>query len=132
VTPAAQAKSVDLLLDHPEELGPCHTDAPRVEQILVNLLTNAIRHSPPGAPVRIRVHHEGGTLGMDVADEGRGIPPENLDHVFDVYYTKAGEEGQGVGLGLPLSRRLARLLGGDLVAANRPEGGAVFTLILPL
>jgi signal transduction histidine kinase len=132
VTPAAQAKSIKLLVDHPEEFGPCHTDANRVEQILVNLLTNAIRHSPAGGPVQITVRNDGGTLRVEVADAGRGIPAENLEHVFDIYYTKAGEEGSGVGLGLPLSRRLARVLGGDLLAANGPEGGAVFSLILPL
>jgi two-component system sensor histidine kinase KdpD len=98
----------------------------------VNLLTNAIRHSPDGSTAWVTVSHEPGQLLVRVLDEGVGIPAENLDRVFDIYYTKAGEEGAvGIGLGLPLSRRLARLLGGDLTAGNRETGGAVFTLRLP-
>lgn len=132
VTPAAAAKDVTLRIEHDQPLPSCRTDSHRVEQILVNLLTNAIRHTPPGSTVGVSVSAAEATLRVAVTDEGPGIPEAHLEHVFDVYYTKAGEEGHGVGLGLPLSRRLARLLGGDLAAANRPDGGAAFTLILPL
>jgi signal transduction histidine kinase len=132
VTPAASAKGVTLSVDHQQEIPACRTDAHRVEQILVNLLTNAIRHTPPGSTVSIEVRKDDGRLRVAVSDMGPGIPEDHREHVFDVYYTKAGEEGHGVGLGLPLSRRLARLLGGDLTVSNGPSGGAIFTLILPL
>jgi signal transduction histidine kinase len=132
VTPAAHGRGIAVHREAPADPCSCHTDAHRVEQILVNLLTNAIRHSPDGSQVWVTVTHEPGQLLVRVLDEGVGIPAENLDRVFDIYYTKAGEEGAvGIGLGLPLSRRLARLLGGDLTAANRETGGAVFTLRLP-
>jgi len=132
VTPAAVAKGVTLQLSHAEPIPACRTDAHRVEQILVNLLGNAIRHTPPDSTVGLSVSKGGGCLQVTVTDEGPGIPEAHREHVFDVYYTKVGEEEHGVGLGLPLSRRLARLLGGDLTATDRPEGGAAFTLLLPL
>jgi len=132
VTPAAQAKGVRLQVNHDEPIPACRTDAHRVEQILVNLLTNAIRHTPANSTVGLTIRKGSAGLLVTVADEGPGIPETYLEHVFDVYYTKAGDEGHGVGLGLPLSRRLARLLGGDLTAGSRPEGGAAFTLTLPL
>ena len=74
----------------------------------------------------------GGRFVVDVMDQGPGVAADQLPHVFDVYYTKPGPDGMGVGLGLPLARRLALLLHGDLLAGNRPTGGAVFTLELPL
>ena len=132
VTPAAQGKDLRVDIIHEIEVNACRTDAHRVEQILVNLLTNAIRHTPAGTAVEVEVRNEPGQLVVSVGDQGGGIASDNLETVFDVYHTKAGEEGRGVGLGLPLSRRLARLLGGDLSAGNRPAGGALFTLRLPL
>ena len=132
VTPAATARNVNIDVIESDVLPACHTDPHRVEQILVNLLTNAIRHTREGTTVQIRFGQGPGELRLSVADEGQGIAPEMLDRVFDVYYTKPGEEGRGIGLGLPLSRRLARLLGGDLQAANLPTGGAEFTLRLPI
>ena len=132
VTPAATAKDVHIDVVEGEIAPACHTDPHRVEQILVNLLTNAIRHTRDGSTVELRFEEGPDELRIRVLDEGQGIAPEMLDRVFDVYYTKPGEEGRGIGLGLPLSRRLARLLGGDLQAANRPTGGAEFTLRLPL
>jgi len=132
VTPAATARRVRIDVQVPEGLPGCRTDSHRVEQILVNLLTNAIRHTPEATTVEVRLEKDSDELRLKVADQGQGIAPETIEHVFDVYYTKPGEEGRGIGLGLPLSRRLARLLGGDLQATNRPEGGAEFTLRLPL
>jgi signal transduction histidine kinase len=67
-----------------------------------------------------------------IRDEGPGVPPEDVERVFDVYQTKAGEEGKGSGLGLPLSRRLARLLGGELSAVADNGGGGCFVLRLPV
>jgi signal transduction histidine kinase len=66
-----------------------------------------------------------------IEDEGHGIATADIDRIFDVYQTKAVEEGQGTGLGLPLSRRLARLLGGELRAIPRPGVGGCFLLALP-
>jgi signal transduction histidine kinase len=103
-----------------------------VEQILVNLLGNAIKHSPAGSTVRVSLGVDSGNVTFTIEDEGSGISPGDVERVFDVYQTKAVEEGQGTGLGLPLSRRLARLLGGELKAISRPGVGGCFILELPM
>lgn len=130
VTPAAQARNVTIEADLPENLPSCHTDASRVEQILVNLLANAVRHTPEGSTVRVSVAAAGDRIIFRVRDAGSGIPEPELERIFDIYVTKPGEAQQGVGLGLPLSRRLARLLGGELHAVASPAGGE-FVLELP-
>jgi len=131
ITPAAQAKGVELVVDVTGELPVCRTDPHRVEQILLNLLTNAIRHTPNDSQVRVEVQSLDGKARISIADQGPGVDAGAVEEIFDVYMTKAGEEGQGTGLGLPLSRRLARLLGGELQAVAR-KGGGYFTLDLPL
>jgi signal transduction histidine kinase len=102
-----------------------------VEQILVNLLRNAIRHSPRGKTVTAEASREDGGIRFRISDQGPGIAPGEEERIFDVYVTTAGEERMGAGLGLPLSRRLARLLRGDLVSDSRPGEGGLFVLRLP-
>jgi signal transduction histidine kinase len=131
ITPAAQAKGVELVVDVVGEMPVCRTDPHRVEQILLNLLTNAIRHTPNNSQVRVEVQSIGGKARISILDQGPGIDESAVEQIFDVYMTNAGEEGQGTGLGLPLSRRLARLLGGELQAVAR-KGGGYFFLDLPL
>jgi signal transduction histidine kinase len=131
VTPAATGRGIRIATQY-QEIPTCLTDPHRVEQILVNLLANALRHSPDGSEVLIEVKDAGDRIVTDVSDRGPGIPEANLDHIFDLYFTKGTQDGTGVGLGLPLSRRLARLLGGELTAANQADGGARFHLELPL
>lgn len=130
VTPAAQARSVTLEVEIAPAVSTCQTDANRLEQILVNLLGNAIRHTPEATPVRVRIANRNGRVAFHVMDSGPGVPESELEQVFDIYVTKAGEESRGAGLGLPLSRRLARLLGGELRALPKRDGGG-FLLELP-
>ena len=129
VTPLIESNSIRLVVDTPERVGTIQTDAHRVEQILINLLGNAIRHAPPGSLITIRVLLRNSRVQIEVLDEGPGVAEDELDRIFDIYQTK-GHEG-GVGLGLPLSRRLARLLGGDLRAEARVGMGGCFILELP-
>lgn len=131
VTPSAVAKHIEIVFSVHENLATCYTDAHRVEQILVNLLGNAVRHSPEGAPITVTAFTTDDSFVVLVDDQGPGIPEEDIERIFDIYYTQAGSGGGGSGLGLPLSRRLARLLGGELSAGNRPNSGARFTLKLP-
>jgi signal transduction histidine kinase len=128
VTPVAQERRIELHLNLPHGSPLSRTDAHRVEQILVNLLRNAVRHSPEGSQVTITIDSEDGRVVFRVEDQGPGIPADDLESIFDVYVTSAGEERLGHGLGLPLSRRLARLLRGDLVAVSRPGNGGLFVL----
>jgi signal transduction histidine kinase len=131
VTPAAAAKGVTVSLDIGPDLPTCDTDASRVEQILVNLLGNAIQHTPQGTGVHLQITSGQGLVTFVVADEGSGVPEGEAERIFDIYVTKPREDGKGVGLGLPLSRRLARLLGGELRAKPGPGGGR-FILELPV
>jgi signal transduction histidine kinase len=131
VTPAAQLKQVAVHLKPRPPLPNCETDASRVEQILVNLLSNAIKHAPERSSVTVSIAAVGKRVVYRVEDEGPGVPAVDLERIFDIYVTRPGEEAQGLGLGLPLSRRLARLLGGELHAVSLPGKGGCFILEVP-
>jgi signal transduction histidine kinase len=131
VTPAAEARTVVLEVQVAPDLPSCETDSSRVEQILLNLLGNAINHTREGSRVRLGVTSQDGKVLYVVEDEGTGIEESEVERIFDIYVTKAVGEGRGAGLGLPLSRRLARLLGGELRAVARPNQGGCFILELP-
>jgi signal transduction histidine kinase len=131
VTPAANLKQVALELAPGPDLPTCETDASRVEQILVNLLGNAIKYAPERSTVRLTVTARERRIIYQIEDEGPGVPPGEVERIFDIYVTKAGEEGRGLGLGLPLSRRLAQLLGGELHAVAGLGRGGCFILEVP-
>jgi signal transduction histidine kinase len=130
MTPAAEAKKVLIQLQVEPDLPPCETDASRVEQILVNVLGNALHHTPAESTILIDISGRDRFVVYTVDDEGPGIAEGEVERIFDIYVSKAEGEGRGVGLGLPLSRRLARLLGGELRAIAK-TGGARFVLDLP-
>jgi signal transduction histidine kinase len=131
VTPAANLKQVGLEVTTEAGLPSCATDANRVEQILINLLTNAIKYAPERTTVRLDIGGRPGRVVYRIEDDGPGVPESEVEQIFDIYITKAGEESRGLGLGLPLSRRLARLLGGELHAVARPGQGGRFVLEVP-
>ena len=132
VTPAAELKRVTFQLSPAPALPNCETDASRVEQILINLLSNAIKYAPEASVVRVSIAVRDRRIVYRVEDEGPGVPAGDTDRIFDIYVTKPGEESVGLGLGLPLSRRLARLLGGELTAVARPRTGGCFVLEVPM
>ncbi|HEU4954320.1 MAG TPA: GAF domain-containing sensor histidine kinase [Gemmatimonadales bacterium] len=129
MTPTAEGKAA-LQLDVDGDLPACNTDASRVEQILVNLMGNAIQHCALGGAVRVRVSAGDGLVCYTVENDGPGVPSDEVERIFDIYVSKKEGDVQGVGLGLPLSRRLARLLGGELRAVALPDRGR-FVLELP-
>jgi signal transduction histidine kinase len=131
VTPAAAAKRVLLQVEVAPGLPSCDTDASRVEQILVNLLGNAINHAPESSTVRLEVTAQEPMVTYTLQDDGSGNEESEVERIFDIYVTNAAGESRGTGLGLPLSRRLARLLGGELRAVARPGRGGYFILELP-
>jgi signal transduction histidine kinase len=131
VMPAAESRKVRLVLEIAPRLPSCETDASRVEQILINLLGNAINHTPEASTVRLVIASDNSSVLFTVEDQGSGIEESEVERVFDIYVTKPVGEGHGAGLGLPLSRRLARLLGGELRAVSRPGNGGCFVLQLP-
>jgi signal transduction histidine kinase len=131
VTPEAEARQIRLEVHESVPLPTCETDASRLEQILVNLLGNAIHHAPDRTTIRLGIAGRTGMVEYTVDDEGPGIPESEVEKIFDIYVTKAAGENRGMGLGLPLSRRLARLFGGELRAVSRPGQGGRFVLELP-
>lgn len=109
-------------------------DPLRVEQILNNLLSNALRYTPPGGSVLVGISNQDGYVEVRVTDTGPGISADELPHLFERFYradrARSRDQG-GSGLGLTIARQLAEMHGGTLTAANAPEGGAVFLLRLP-
>jgi two-component system OmpR family sensor kinase len=103
--------------------------------VLANLLDNAVKFSPPGGKVTVRVAAEHGHAVLSVVDEGPGIADADLPFVFDRFYRGAGARAgtiAGMGLGLALSQAIVRAYGGRIAAANAPARGALFTVFLPL
>ena len=110
-------------------------DAVRLQQILTNLLTNAVKYTPPEGSIRVALRHDGSDVLLTVADTGYGISPALLPHVFDLYMqadrTIDRADG-GLGIGLTLVRRLVELHGGTVAAASDGEGrGSTFSIRLP-
>lgn len=134
--PQAEGEGVQLALESANTHLPLlDIDAIRVEQILTNLLSNGLRYTPRGGMIRVGMTGKGSDVIVTVRDSGTGIPEESLPFVFERFYradkARARMEG-GSGLGLTIARQLARAHGGELTAANHPQGGAVFTLKLPV
>jgi len=109
-------------------------DAAKVERIIENLLSNAIRHTPEDSRIWVRAHGQDGGVLLVVEDEGGGIPKELHEAVFEPFRQAPGsssEHSPGVGIGLSLVRRFAELHGGRAWLEDRPEGGSTFRVFLP-
>ncbi len=112
--------------------GVC-LDKVRLEQILLNLLGNAVKFTEEGT-VTVRAVHDGSTLTVSVADTGSGIEREDVDYIFEDFYqvrASGSERCPGTGLGLPIARRLARLMGGDITVETAVGKGSQFTVAIP-
>jgi two-component system sensor histidine kinase KdpD len=103
-----------------------------MEQVLVNLLDNACNYTPLGTPITIEAAIDRQKLQIVVTDGGQGIPAEDLERIFDKFYRLPGTSTGGTGLGLSICRGLVEAHGGVLKAANVPDGGAQFTITLPV
>jgi two-component system sensor histidine kinase KdpD len=102
-----------------------------VEQLVVNLLDNVARHTPPGTEVEVRADASAGALTLEVADDGPGIPEPLRERVFERFERGAGSSGRGTGLGLAIARAIAEVHGGTLTLHERPGGGTRLRLELP-
>jgi signal transduction histidine kinase len=109
-------------------------DPLRIEQVLANLLDNAIKHSPHGEPIVVTLSQpEPGTLKLTVSDRGVGIPIEARDRIFERFFQARPDDAtQGLGLGLYVSRQIAELHGGQIRADFPAEGGTRFVVTLPV
>ncbi|MFA5119643.1 ATP-binding protein [Zavarzinia sp.] len=108
-------------------------DAELMRRALENVLRNAIRHAPEGSRVDVDLAHPGDGVAITVADQGKGVAPEDLDRMFEPFVRGAGAAAQGgFGLGLAIARRAIRSHGGTIAAVNRPEGGLEVRIELPV
>ena len=129
VEPVAEERDVAIELGAADRLAASGQER-GVIQILVNLIGNAVRHSPDGGKVRLVFAGTPGTASVTVIDEGAGIEPADQQRIFERFERADAKQG-GTGLGLAISRRLARSMGGDVTVDSEPGAGARFTLTLP-
>ncbi len=131
--PTAESAGVRLEFATPGDRNIVDADPMRVRQILVNLLANATKFTPAGGRISVGVARaENGDVLAWVKDEGPGIAHEDLERIFRPYEQVSGTaRGRGTGLGLPLSRQLARLMGGEILVESEVGSGSTFTLRLP-
>jgi two-component system sensor histidine kinase BaeS len=114
--------------------GELTADPVRLRQAVGNLLSNAVRHTPPGGSVTLRAHRDAGTVVIDVSDTGEGLSPEDLPHVFDRFWRAEKSRSRrtgGSGLGLAIVRKLTEAHGGTVQAVSTEGKGSVFTLRIP-
>jgi CheY-like chemotaxis protein/two-component sensor histidine kinase len=136
VRPLAAAHRIALTAELSPEVGTVYIDPDRIQQVIWNLLANAVKFTHDGGRVEIHLRRQNGTVEIEVADSGIGIRPEFLPHVFDRF--RQGNAGAarrygGLGLGLAIAKQLTELHGGTITAHSDGEGhGAAFTVHLPL
>lgn len=133
--PAAEAKGVALTGNWPADLPAVMADVSRVGQVLANLLSNALRHTPTGGSITVAAVRAGTAVEMSVMDTGEGIAPTDLPHVFERLYrvdpSRSREHG-GSGLGLAIARQLIEAMHGTIGATSEPGRGSRFWFRLPL
>jgi len=133
VRPMAAAKKLPLIIMPPPAELRVHTDLLKLRQMIVNLLINAVKFTDHGS-VTLSATAEGDTIRFNVQDTGIGISPSHLNSVFEPFWQveqNASRRVGGTGLGLSVTRRLARLLGGDVQVVSSPGKGSTFTITLP-
>jgi two-component system sensor histidine kinase KdpD len=113
--------------------GEIGVDVMTMEQVLQNILDNAVKYTPPGTPIEVSWSMQGNQFQIQVKDGGPGIPEGQFEKIFDKYARIRRQDSQvaGTGLGLAIARAVIQAQGGGITAANQPGGGAVFTITLP-
>jgi two-component system phosphate regulon sensor histidine kinase PhoR len=127
-------KKQTLRLDVDPRASRMVVDPAKLHDIARNLIENAIAYTPEGGTIEVNARLAGNRYEIVVADDGPGIPPEHLTRVFERFYRvdKSRARPGGTGLGLAIVKNLVSVMQGDVTVANRPEGGAVFTVKLPV
>jgi len=123
-------KNVTLTRKLPEDLPRLQTDAPLLRQVVLNLMTNALQAVDHGGAIEVSASADDDALSISVKDNGRGIPPENLDKIFNPFFTTK-PPGQGTGLGLSLCHNLVSGMSGKITVESQVGKGTTFTVRLP-
>jgi signal transduction histidine kinase len=127
----AAQRDLDLSVDVPDRL-PAVVDEEKVVSLVSNLVANAIRHAPTGGAVRCSLGASPNRLLLEVADDGPGVAPDQRETIFERYRRGSRPAGTGTGLGLAIVGEIVTLHGGTVAVGDAPEGGALFTVELPL
>jgi two-component system sensor histidine kinase KdpD len=122
----------DVRVDLPVDLPLIPVDPVLFEHLLYNLVENAAKHTPSAVPIEVRARGGEGWVEIEVADRGPGLPPGEEQRVFEKFYRGPAARSSGMGLGLAICRSIAQIHDGSLAAENRPGGGAVFRIRLPI
>jgi signal transduction histidine kinase len=134
IHPTLEEKQIALESQIADDLPTVAVDPQRIEQVLLNLLDNACRYTPPGGKIVLSAYREDGAVHVSVRDGGPGIAPEDLPHIFERFYrgdkSRARSSG-GTGLGLSIAKALIEAHGGKIWAENAPQGGACFHFTVP-
>jgi signal transduction histidine kinase len=138
IEPLFEAKQLQLRFELRAETAGAVFDQPQIMQVMINLFSNAIRFSPPGGTITVVIGDsvlpgERPALHCSVADEGPGVPENELESIFDKFAqsSKTNHGAGGSGLGLAICREIVHLHQGKIWAANTPEGGAIFHIVIP-
>jgi signal transduction histidine kinase len=134
MSPLAQTREVGIETEIKEGLPLVSVDADRIVQVLTNLLDNALRYTPAGGQITVRVNQVDGQVQMSVEDEGPGIPEEQIPYVFERFWRgdrSRSRDSGGSGLGLSIARQLVELHGGTISATSAPGKGSTFWIALP-
>lgn len=127
------AASHHLTTDLPDDIPPLHFDYVEVDQVVTNLIENAVKYTPAGSNIRVSVRRVDDVVQVEVADNGPGIPQDAFLHLFDAFYRASREPRvRGSGLGLAVAKGLIEAHGGSISADNQPDGGARFVFTLPV
>jgi two-component system sensor histidine kinase KdpD len=122
-----------LKMDIPDNLPLISVDFMLIERVLVNVIDNALKYSAPESEIEIRAFVAGAFIEITVADRGVGIPPEDLNRIFDKFYrVQRPDNVSGTGLGLAIGKGIVEAHGGFISAENRPGGGTILTIALPV
>jgi signal transduction histidine kinase len=127
--PQAESAGLSLSTEITPGMPTVEVDAARIRQVISNLLSNAIRHTPSGGSVKVGVSSVSNRVTITVTDTGEGIPPDLLPHVFERFVK--GPNSTGSGLGLAIAHDIIEAHGGTVEAHNRPAGGSVLTATFP-
>ncbi|ANQ86835.1 two-component system histidine kinase [Azoarcus olearius] len=127
----AEARGIDLGAEQLDSGSTVHGDRDSLRTLVVNLIDNAIRYTPAGGRVDLRVWHENGRVWLEVADDGPGIPVEERERVLDRFYRRAGQEQPGSGLGLAIVKAIADRHGAELRLDESARGGLAVRVGLP-
>ena len=131
--PQADKKNIQVELDAPAGLPAVEGDAGRLKQVLMNLLSNAIKYTAPGGRVNARAGQRNDSVQVAIEDTGRGIPEQDLPHIFDKFYRVADSEGwaTGTGLGLSIAKEIVEVHGGQIDVVSQVGVGTTVTLVIP-